>query len=222
MLLGALAVVLVYVGAYALDTTTPHPPGTGGTQPPYRGPVPTIEVKDVGVIGGKCSYGGLMLEPTTLNLMKEPCEAWTCDAENYTLTIQSVFSCDRMAGPDNWRTFFTSARRKSLSQMQKLSYVVALFLSTSSAVTAWPGPINGGVFFTSARRKSLSQMQKIPLHQASLAPRVKHSLSQSFWVQLVTAEIASTPQIMAVTGETEVIEEGSGRPQGATPRILVC
>uniref|UniRef100_A0A224Y1C9 8.9 kDa family member n=1 Tax=Rhipicephalus zambeziensis TaxID=60191 RepID=A0A224Y1C9_9ACAR len=82
------AVVLVFVGVYALDTTTPKPPGPGEGQPPFPGPVPIIEVKDVGVIGGKCSYGGLMLEPTTLNLMKEPCEAWTCDAENYTVTIQ--------------------------------------------------------------------------------------------------------------------------------------
>ncbi|KAH7942965.1 hypothetical protein HPB52_002740 [Rhipicephalus sanguineus] len=73
MMPSVFAVVLWFVGVYALDTTTPKPPGQGEGQPPFP---------------GKCSYGGLMLEPTTLNLMKEPCEAWTCDAENYTITIQ--------------------------------------------------------------------------------------------------------------------------------------
>ncbi|XP_037570464.1 uncharacterized protein LOC119452304 [Dermacentor silvarum] len=98
MMHSVLAVVLVFVGVYALDTVTTKPPETAEAPPPFPGPLPIIEVKDVGVIGGKCSYGGLMLEPTTLNLMKEPCEAWTCDAENFTLTIQR---CGDFRVPEN-------------------------------------------------------------------------------------------------------------------------
>ncbi|XP_077526111.1 complement inhibitor CirpT4-like [Haemaphysalis longicornis] len=80
----ALVLALVFLGSHTLDAQTPTP-SENVTAP---GMMPTIEVKDVGVINGKCIYGGLAMEPTTLNLMKEPCEAWTCDAENYTVTVQ--------------------------------------------------------------------------------------------------------------------------------------
>ncbi|KAH8037173.1 hypothetical protein HPB51_008855 [Rhipicephalus microplus] len=47
------ATVLVFVGVHALDTPTPKPLGPGDGQPQFPGPVPIIEVKDVGVIGGE-------------------------------------------------------------------------------------------------------------------------------------------------------------------------
>ncbi|KAK8784068.1 uncharacterized protein LOC144101142 [Amblyomma americanum] len=91
MMYRVLALVL-FLAAFHSHTTsseTTKPTTAGEAHPPVpAGPVPTLEVKDVVVVGGRCSWGGLMLEPTTLNLMKEPCEAWTCDAENFTITIQ--------------------------------------------------------------------------------------------------------------------------------------
>ncbi|KAL3176073.1 hypothetical protein MRX96_010773 [Rhipicephalus microplus] len=68
----------------------------------------------------------------------------------------------------------------------------------------------------------MSQMQNIPLHQASLAPRRKHSSSHSISVQHVTTEIAAMLQMTAIVSRALAIERDFPCAERRMPAWTLC